>query len=33
MPMARMFKGDGPDTYPTVVDRSVTMQWDLFEVL
>ena len=33
MPMARMFKGNGSDTYPTVVDRSVNMQWDLSEVL
>ena len=33
LPMARMFKGESLDTYPTVFDQSVNMQWDLSEVL
>ena len=27
-----MSEGDGLDAFPTVVDQSVNMQWDLFEV-
>ena len=32
-PTARMSEGDGLDAFPTVVDQSVNMQWDLSEVL
>ena len=28
-----MSEGDGLDAFPTVVDQSVNMQWDLFEVI